>query len=435
MLAVGGLLAGRYRIEEAVKSGGMGSVFRAYDERLEGWCAVKEMHPSPDEWAVRRFREEAKTLSRLQHPGIPKVRDFFIHDDLHYLVMDYVAGHNLSEEIGSLGPEQARRDLLELLSILEYLHELDPAIVHRDIKPSNLIRSAEDGRLILVDFGLARGLSEETQTTAGTVMFCAPEQLVGKATTRSDLYSLAATYYVLLSGREVQMGSSKPILFHCPRLAPEVAEVLDRGLQLDPEHRFPSAREMRQALLAPVAPARRPRWGLLVPALGLCLWGWWGMRPAPVPLISASATPGAAIPQLVFGQERTFWGRRIEKGQQAEAVLAEVTGEADSQGLSGRPVLVYDSQQQVSQVGILLPEGAPAPSGLAALRLPDGTSAWLVVTGDYQQLPARREQLRRWITEQGYRPGQHFYEVRRIGENNQRDSSRWETDLCWSAER
>ena len=119
-LTVGQRLQDRYVIQSAIKSGGMGAVFLAYDERLQGLCAVKEMHSSQDEWATRRFREEAITLSKLLHSGVPKVRDFFVQGGLHYLVMDYLEGHNLNDEIGKLSAVQARQDLLEVLSILDH---------------------------------------------------------------------------------------------------------------------------------------------------------------------------------------------------------------------------------------------------------------------------------------------------------------------------
>lgn len=441
---MGKRLQDRYLIQQAIKAGGMGAVFLAYDERLQGLCAVKEMHPSDDEWATRRFGEEATTLSKLQHSGIPKVRDFFVQEGLHYLVMDFVAGHNLSEEIGTLKGAQARKDLLEVLGMLDYLHNLDPAIIHRDIKPSNLIRDDQSGRLLLVDFGLARSLNEKTQTTAGTAMFCPPEQLVGKATFRSDLYSLAATFYVLLTGMELQMGSTKPILFHCPDLPPEMAQVLDTALKLEPLERYASAREMRQALLTPLSlpavPSRR-RPALVVVGGLLCAGGlgWWGTRPEPVipsptPSAVISATASATpllTPLMVSSPEQIYWGRKLGPGEGAEEVLGQVVAQAGAQGVTGRPVLLYDDQRGVLEVGLLLPENAPPPKGLAKLLLPAGSYAWLVVTGGYEQLPAERERIRRWIRAKEYKPGHRFYELRRIGEANQTKSERWETDLCW----
>ncbi|MFN8610128.1 MAG: protein kinase [Vulcanimicrobiota bacterium] len=445
-LKVGERLQDRYEVREAIKSGGMGSVFLAYDERLQGVCAVKEMHPSDDEWATRRFREEATTLSKLQHAGIPKVRDFFVQDGLHYLVMDYVEGSTLQAEAGSLDGAQARRDLLEILTILEYLHGLDPAIIHRDIKPGNLIRDSRNGRLILVDFGLARSISDNTQTSAGTVMFCSPEQMVGKSTPRSDLYSLAATYYVLLTGLQIQMGACKPILFHRPDLAPELALALDTALQLDPERRYASAQEMRQALLGQVAPPKPQRrsdllWGLAL--AGICLGGYWWSRPIPTPqppVPTATPTPSPTSvplpnPVLVFSPEQACWGKAIKPGEKAEEVLAKVVEQSSLQGVSGRPVVLYNRNSQETRVGILLPEGAPPPPGLTSFRLPDGQLAWVVVTGDYAQLPSERERLSQWIQAQGLKPGNSFYEVRRIGEANQPKSERWETDLCWPVSR
>ncbi len=443
-LKLGDRLQDRYIIQEAIKSGGMGSVFLAYDERLLGLCAVKEMHPSGDEWATRRFREEATTLSKLQHAGIPKVRDFFVQDGLHYLVMDYVAGNTLSDEAGSLDGAQARQDLLEILGILEYLHGLDPAIIHRDIKPGNMIRDSQSGHLILVDFGLARSLSDNTQTTAGTVMFCSPEQMVGKSTVRSDLYSLGATFYVLLTGLQIQMGCCKPI-FHRPDLAPELALVLDTALQLDPEKRYASAQEMRQALLTQLPPAQQPPgrpggmgWGLAL--AGLCAGGlWWWSRPTPAPPpVSPTPRPTPSPtavplpnPVLVFAPEQGCWGKAVKPGEDPEEVLVKVIEQSSLQGVNGRPVLLYEDSGKVLQVGVLLPENVSPPQGLTGFRLPDGQMAWVVVTGDYEKLPAERQRLREWIQSQGYKFRNRFYEVRRIGEANQPRSERWETDLCW----
>lgn len=447
-LKVGERLQDRYAIQEAIKSGGMGSVFLAYDERLLGLCAVKEMHPSEDEWATRRFREEATTLSKLQHAGIPKVRDFFVQDGLHYLVMDYVAGNTLNDEAGSLDGAQARKDLLEVLAILEYLHGLDPAIIHRDIKPSNMIRDSQNGRLILVDFGLARSLSDNTQTTAGTVMFCSPEQMVGKSTVRSDLYSLAATFYVLLTGLQIQMGCCKPILFHRPDLSPELALVLDTALQLDPEKRYASAQEMRHALLSQLPPAQPPArrgglgWGMAL--AGLCAGGlyWWSrpnpapppVSPTPRPTASPTATP-LPNPMLVFAPEQGCWGKAVKTGDDPEEVLAKVIEQSSLQGVSGRPVVLYEASGKILQVGVLLPENVSPPKGLSGFRLPDGEMASLIVTGGYDRLPAERKRMQEWIKGQGYKPGKRFYEVRRIGESNQPRSDRWETDLCWPVRR
>ena len=436
-LKVGDLLQQRYAIQEAIKSGGMGSVFLAYDSRLEGLCAVKEMHPSEDEWAHRRFREEATTLSKLQHAGIPKVRDFFVQDSLHYLVMDYVAGNTLQEEVGMSG-EQARQDLLELLSILEYLHGLDPCIIHRDIKPSNLIRDSQNKRLNLVDFGLARSLSDNTQTTAGTVMFCSPEQMVGKSTERSDLYSVAATFYVLLTGLQIQMGSCKPILFHRPDLAPELALTIDTALQLDPQQRYASAREMRQALLSSLpAPPPTPRSGrklALAGAILACAGGLWWSWPQPPPdAPPLSPTPSPKIqPKLVSVPEQAGWGKVVKEGDDPEELLEQVVQQTSLLGFSGpRCVIWEDGAKSPGQVGIVLSESVAPPKGLTPFRLPDGRMAQITHLGSYQELAEKTGLLRQWILSQGLKPGKRFYELRRINESNQPDAQRWETDLCW----
>jgi serine/threonine protein kinase len=236
------------------------------------------MHETTDAWVYRRFKEEASLLGRLNHVDIPRVRDFFLEGKTGYIIMDFVSGQNLQQEVtelrkaGQLGldSEQTKTVALAILDVLQYLHGLTPTVLHRDIKPSNLIREETSGRIKLVDFGLARPLSEESMTCAGTVNFASPEQFQGHADERSDLYSLGATLFFLVSATRPPVGFSKPILMLAPELDLTLAEVIDQALNQDPEHRYPNAAAMRDGLIKPPTPVKGKPW-----------WRFWAKKEAP----------------------------------------------------------------------------------------------------------------------------------------------------------
>ena len=217
------VLRERYKILELVGRGGMGATYRAEDLRLRGRiCAVKEALPDPDVPADEllqsreQFYEEASTLARLDHPNLPKVSDYFSEENRDYLVMDYVPGLDLKEMLtNSLGqghPLPERQVLVwadQLCNALQYMHGQTPPILHRDIKPGN-IKVTPSGNVKLVDFGLVKLLAPDDQRTItvvqgrGTVQYTPLEQYggdTGHTDARSDIYSLAATLYHLLTGQ------------------------------------------------------------------------------------------------------------------------------------------------------------------------------------------------------------------------------------------
>jgi serine/threonine-protein kinase len=278
MLQSGDIFHERYEITRPLTAGGMGSVYEAHDRNLDGPCAIKEMHETTDAWVYRRFKEEASLLSRLNHVDIPRVRDFFLDGKTGYIIMDFVSGQNLQQEVTELrktGPqqgldsEQARAVALSVLDVLQYLHGLTPKVLHRDIKPSNIIREESSGRLKLVDFGLARPFSEESMTCAGTVNFASPEQFLGRADERSDIYSLGATLFFLVTATRPPVGFSKPVLLLAPDLDVSLAEVIDQALNQEAEFRYPSAAAMKEALVKSQAPAKKEPW-----------WRFWGKKEA-----------------------------------------------------------------------------------------------------------------------------------------------------------
>lgn len=221
-LKAGEVLRGRYKVNRIIGQGGMGSIYLSADLRLEGRkCALKEVEhdrslPSVMIKEVReQFLREATVLARLDHPNLPKVSDFFSIGNRDYLVMDFVPGKDLRTIM--LEARQAESFLSEsdvlnwaaqLADALAYLHHQDPPIVHRDIKPSNL-KLTPSGLLKLVDFGLVKLLSlgEVTITILqgqGTALYTPLEQYGGNGMhtdVRSDIYSLGATLYHLLTNQ------------------------------------------------------------------------------------------------------------------------------------------------------------------------------------------------------------------------------------------
>lgn len=263
-LLPGVTLVARYRVVRVIKSGGMGAVYEAKDGHLDDSpCALKEMleqHLGTEDEALieRKFREEKALLAQLKHPGIPGVRDYFRLGGLSYIVMDYIQGANLEQElldsIGLTGQPLAAETVVQLavevLDVLVYLHGHDPAIIHRDIKPANLIRHFRTGKVMLVDFGLARRLDvASTQTTIGTLGFCPMEQIQGHAEPRSDLYSLGITMHSLLSGLVPRPLGVSPLREVSPGVDPALAALVDRACATSPEGRFENARLMSEALV------------------------------------------------------------------------------------------------------------------------------------------------------------------------------------------
>jgi serine/threonine protein kinase len=265
------ILQGRYKIVRQLGQGGMGTVYEAIDQRLDTTVALKETFFA-DERLRKQFEREARLLARLHHPALPRVSDHFSEGDGQFLVMQFIPGEDLSEMMTQKrGPFPADQVLTwadQLLDALDYLHTQEPQIVHRDIKPQNL-KLTSRGQIILLDFGLAKGQAGEISrvTTAASIFGYTPnyaplEQIQGLGTdSRSDLYSLAATVYHLLTGVKPpdaltraaalvngQPDPLTPATDLNPVVAPEVSAVLQQAMAQNREQRFSSASEMRKAL-------------------------------------------------------------------------------------------------------------------------------------------------------------------------------------------
>lgn len=412
------LLSDRYDIREIVKTGGMGAVYKAYDLRLEGLCAVKEMRadaPAEDaDWVSRRFREEATILGLINHPDVPHVRDFFRIGRLSYIVMDFVDGVSLEAELlanpKGLPQERVWEDALVVLGILDYLQALHPPVIHRDIKPANIIREAETGRVKLVDFGLARAPSENTMTMAGTFHYCSPEQLHGKATPQSDLFSLGVTLYQLLSGEIPLLGYAEPLARQVPGVDPRLARAIEKAISPDAKERPASARAMLTMLArtqkAATPPPAFPRLLLAVGAVAVLLLTGLNLVPdSPARPPTPAPTAAAAEPMLVnTTAQPTIFRRqtvRVEEVSRTFTAMVERLYKEAGQHPAYARYHVWNPPQVDLEVGLVLPSPLPHGGSLPATR-----AARLVYRGAYEHLPEAYLELQKWLSSQKLTAGQ-----------------------------
>lgn len=319
-LFVGQLLNNRYRIDALLGQGGFGAVYRAFDVRLNIVVAVKEnLDPSPE--AERQFMREAQVLAQVSHPNLPRVTDHFVSPGQgQYLVMDFVDGEDLESmrtRLGVLPKAQVLPWLQQVCDALTYLHHLHPPIIHRDIKPAN-IRIRPDGRALLVDFGIAKLYNPNQATTSAakavTPGYSPPEQYSGHTDARSDVYALGATFYSLLTGRELPESvlrvAHQQMLLKPRQINSMISESVDQAIvkavELDTGRRFQSVADFSQELkrqsvtqrLSDAPSWRRRRYalwvGLGIFALGMLMVFLIGIPQGKAQLPAESLPPTAA---------------------------------------------------------------------------------------------------------------------------------------------
>ncbi len=273
MLGAQSVLHGRYLIVKLLAQGGMGAAYIGQDQNTFGRkVIIKEMLPyatTPQEKldAERNFTREAQVLSTLNHPNIPQINDYFIEADKYYLVMTLAEGENLEDRLAAAGGRLPEKDVvdygLQIANILVYLANMKPPVIHRDIKPANIILNKQTGRVVLVDFGLAKAKSGTgvmgaanaagvlQSSPMGTPGYAPPEQYQGRTEVRSDVYALAATMHHLLTGIDPRQAAT-PFDFAAlqsvlPNATPALDSLLRRALDPSPLAR-PTAQQMETDL-------------------------------------------------------------------------------------------------------------------------------------------------------------------------------------------
>jgi len=270
-LASNTVLNGRYEIVRRIGGGGMGAVYLAKDRNLgDAPRAVKEMieshlDPSQHEKAIGDFKRESLLLTSLEHPSIPTIYDYFYDLDRSrfYLVMKYISGGDLASRmraaIGGRLDEKTVTDWgMQIADVLDYLHSRPKAIIYRDLKPANLMIDGNTGRVMLIDFGIARWVSQQEKgvTAVGTMGYAPPELFSGRVQPASDVYSLGATMFHLLTGSDPQ---DNPLLIFdfsknprprqiSPSISSEMERILMRCVEYKPDDRFRTAGELRGEL-------------------------------------------------------------------------------------------------------------------------------------------------------------------------------------------
>ena len=271
-LSEGTVLNGRYEIVRKIGGGGMGAVYLASDNNLGGVLrAVKEMIQShieeeQQEKAINDFKRESMILSTLDHASIPTIYDYFYDADegRFYLVMKYISGGDLASRLrsateGKIDEKSITQWAIQICDVLDYLHTQPSTIVYRDLKPSNIMIDGNTGRIMLIDFGIARSISQKEEkgvTAVGTMGYAPPELFSGNVEPRSDIYSLGSTMFHLLTGADPQ---SNPLLIFDfqknprPRqinsqLSDQIERIIMRAVEYNADLRFASAAEMRSVL-------------------------------------------------------------------------------------------------------------------------------------------------------------------------------------------
>ena len=311
---------GKYRVLDRIGRGGMGTVYRAIDETLHRDVAIKVLNTELNDPSVaRRFRAEAVTVARLNHPGIATVYELFQHEGQWLMVMEFVRGETLEGLVTRKGPlphPEAVDLCMQALAALAHAHSL--GVVHRDLKPANIMFT-ESGAVKVMDFGIARVVGTEHLTSAGFMMgtpaYMAPEQVLGEdIDARADLYAMGVVLYHLLTGQlpfkghtPFEMAQSRlrdqptPVRSVRAELPPWLETVLAMAIHREPPRRFQSAPTFREALRRGLAnlPLETPESSAVPPEL-----------------VATAAPSSLAVAPVSTGKRRTG-ARRNSEGSAA----------------------------------------------------------------------------------------------------------------------
>jgi tRNA A-37 threonylcarbamoyl transferase component Bud32 len=384
LIAASQVIAGTYALLERIGKGGMGVVYKARHEKLDRIVAIKMIQSGElaDEEEIRRFKTEAQAAARFDHPNIVGVLDFGEDRGRQFLVMNYIAGHTLAERItdGPLAPREAAQIVCKLAQAVEYAHQRN--VLHRDIKPANVLVD-ERGEPRLADFGLCKCTdSGHGQTTTGRILgtpgYMPPEQALGDPQhigRHSDIYSLGALLYALLTGRPpFRAQKSAAALYeacHQPAQPPSklnrtAAGPLDticlKCLEKDPRQRYASAADLASDLQrylqgkriqARPAPAR------------VRLWRWGKRRASLLAMIAACLVMvlfvGGFVYRLVSAARNPSLPLvdDFEDGRLNEKLWRVASGK----------VIEHDGQVELNDRGVLVTRGQYDPSKLGGIRI------------------------------------------------------------------
>lgn len=260
MLEIGSIIDEKYKILNIIGRGGMSVVYLAINEKANKPWAIKEVRKKGEKNSgvlQHSFEVEIAMLRKLNHPGLPSIIDIIDQGDNFLIVMDYIEGNTLEKilrESGAQPQEKVVNWAIQLCDVLEYLHSRKPAIVYRDMKPSNIMLRS-DGSVVLIDFGTAREFKETNvsdTTCLGTQGYAAPEQFggMGQTDARTDIYSLGATMYHLLTGHNPSEPPYEmyPITHWNSNLSTGLEGIITKCTQRNPADRYQSVRDLRYAL-------------------------------------------------------------------------------------------------------------------------------------------------------------------------------------------
>jgi eukaryotic-like serine/threonine-protein kinase len=413
-----GHTVGSYKITEKIGEGGMGAVFKGIDVMLDREVAIKMLRPELTRQAqlAERFRSEAVTLARLNHPNIATLYSFLRQNDDYFMIMEYVPGETL-EQIMRRGPmncDIAVKLFCHALEGMEYAHGMN--VIHRDIKPANLMMT-ERGSIKLMDFGIARVLGTDRMTRAGhlvgTIEYMSPEQVRGGETdARSDIYSLGILLYEMLTGRvpftspsefdlmraQVEDPPPPPREF-APQTPVAVEQSILRALAKNKDERFQTAGEFRHALLtgdnepsrslAPAVAANQTAQSqhgkatrLAPAAIPVAVGQMKATRLAPQPqVMSAGAQPSgrqtgysSPAPQTVALSpsflDRLNWKHYAAAGLGLFVFVAVLVGAPLGLLLSSRSGSVTPAKEEVKPTPVTRPSPVPTPTIAPAYVIP-----------------------------------------------------------------
>jgi serine/threonine-protein kinase len=416
-------IADRYALEDRIAVGGMGEVWRARDVVLDRRVAVKVLKAeyAADPRFLDRFRAEAKHTAALSHPGIASIYDYGEIADMAFLVMEYVDGEPLSALLGRAGrlPADRALDIVGQAGLaLQAAHEA--GVIHRDVKPGNLI-VRPDGVVKVTDFGIARAVDAapvtQTGMVVGTAAYLSPEQAAGKPLTpASDVYSLGVVTYECLAGERPFTGDSA-VAIAMAHLAtpppplpketpPIVADLVDRALDKEPDHRPSSAGDFGRTALALAATLRQPGGDTRV-----LTTAYPTAEPAPSARTVTDATPAPSYDEgerrrlrnifIAIGVAIVVLGFLLLHscaGGAQQVTMPRVTGESFDRaaaalhavGLNATKRVVHDAGHQAGDVlAQAVPAGTRVGSGSSvALTVANGPRSETVVASAYVGRPA-----------------------------------------------